>query len=71
VLPGEESKPITAGAVLYKSQIRAMIQEGRDNNRSAEQTLPRSQNRSGRALSISDNAQNKHRKDTLLYQAAA
>jgi hypothetical protein len=71
VIPGEEPKPITAGAVLYKSQIRAMIREERNNNRLAEEISPRSRNRSGRALSMSNDTRNGHKKKTFLPQASA
>jgi hypothetical protein len=71
MLPGEGLKPITTGAVLSKSQIRAMAREERDNNRSAEKKSIRSRNKSGRTLSMSTDARTGHVRDAFLSQAAA
>jgi hypothetical protein len=71
VLPGEEPKPITAGAVICRSQIRAMIREEREKNRSAEQTIPRARNRSGRTLSMSNDARNGLQRQAFLSQTPA
>jgi hypothetical protein len=71
VLPGKEPKRITTGAVICRSQIRAMIREEREKNRSAEQTIPRARNRSGRTLSMSNDARNGLQRQAFLSQTPA
>jgi hypothetical protein len=68
-LMGENERPITAGAVVRNSHIRAMFKQERGNAPSSGQGLPRPRQRPGRAPSMSSDTRNGQTRRAFLSRA--